>query len=244
MSEQEAFPVSAYYKDRKRIDLDLKIAIEDYRSKLHTPELISNTWRLIWRAWGYKLNLLIKTPDCNISQTELTELENQGLMLVYIPPKLAAPEDVFLLNALFHLNNNPLMYKNLNYQNINNNGGWYDIEKSIDAPNANMNEAELIGLFIAKKRDPQRFNTYVIGSQASKLLTGNYFDEKTHSLIIGSRRLINISNANLSIVENISIPLSGHFYTEEPRLSTSGCNENQEDPTMGGRSEKARIIVK
>ena len=72
--------------------------------------------------------------------------------------------------------------------NEDNNGGCIDIEMDIDSPYRNTNEEQAMDMLKNEGRRGQRFATFIIGSQFSKLLTRRYLDEgHTWSLLPGSR---------------------------------------------------------
>ena len=65
--------------------------------------------------------------------------------------------------------------------------GWVDVEMDIDSPNTDTKEDDLEKLFKYQGRKGMRLSTYIWTGQASKVLTGEYFDQgSTYSRLLSS----------------------------------------------------------
>ena len=64
---------------------------------------------------------------------------------------------------------------------------WVDVEMDIDSPNRDTREDDLDKLFKSQGREGMRLSTYIWVGQASKVLTGEHFDQgATYSRLLGS----------------------------------------------------------
>ncbi len=166
----------------------LRQQLQEYKSQPHTPELVTATWQTVWQSWGERVDLKLPVPSLDRTPEELVELEKNGNMLVFVPDRLASQEGRHLLGEIFPEMRSYSVEKGNPVTNEHNRGGWYDIEKSLDVPHTNTTEKEAKKIFDKQERNGQRLNTYIIGSQFSKLTAGHYFDESTYSRMPGSRR--------------------------------------------------------
>lgn len=166
----------------------LRAAIQEYKDQPHTPELITRVWQTIWGVDGQKAGLVIEVSVCDRTQEELVKLEQEGRMLVYVPPELSTQENRHLLGEMFPKMKSYSTEKGNPVTSEPNQYGWVDVEANVEAPNTNTNEGKLRSLFASQGREGVSLNSYIIASQFSKRVEGKYFDEGlTWSRLLGSR---------------------------------------------------------
>lgn len=173
-------------KKEKPQDL-LRAAIQEYKDQPHTPELITRVWQTIWGVDGQKAGLVIEVSVCDRTQEELVKLEQEGRMLVYVPPELSTQENRHLLGEMFPKMKSYSTEKGNPVTSEPNQYGWVDVEANVEAPNTNTNEGELRSLFASQGREGVSLNSYIIAAQFSKRVQGKYFDGLTWSRLLGSR---------------------------------------------------------
>lgn len=165
----------------------LEQAVEEFKEKSHTSELVTSYWQTLWRVWGERADLSLTIPLCDRIAEEINQLEKEGRKLVYVPGEVASQENRHLLGQMFPEMNQPSVRKGNFVTNESNQGGWFDIEASLDNPNVNITERDLENRFKKQGKAGQRINTHIVGSQDAKLQTGHYFDENNWSRLLGSR---------------------------------------------------------
>lgn len=169
----------------------LNQAVTEFKEEPHTPEVITQYWQTLWKIWGERVGLSFTVPSCDRTAEEIRQLEKEGRKLVYVPDELASQENRYLLGEIFSKMQGDFVKRGNLITNLITNeskqGGWFDIEASLDSPNLGIAEKSLEDQFREQGRVGQRLSTYMIGSQEAKLLTGHYFDEKTASYLPGSR---------------------------------------------------------
>lgn len=166
----------------------LEEAVKKFNEKPHTPEAVTSYWQTLWEIWGEKAGLSLSIPSCDRTAEEITQLEKEGRKLVYIPDELASQENRHLLGNIFPEMQSHSVKQDNFVTNESNQGGWLDIEASLDSPNLNTREKDLENQFKKQGKVGQRLNVFIVGSQDAKLQTGHYFDENTASRLLGSRR--------------------------------------------------------
>lgn len=162
----------------------LKQAVKEFKEKPHTPEVVTSYWKVLWKLWEQKGAFAVTVPPCDRTAEEIIHLEREGRKLVYVPDELARQENRYLLvsilpemHSYFAKKENPVTSKS-------NQGGWLDIEASLDNPNLKTKEKDLENRFREQGKNGQRLSVYIIGSQDAKIQTGHYFDERTEPRII------------------------------------------------------------
>lgn len=167
--------------------LAIKKAVKEYRTGLHTPELVREYWQTLWREWGEKADLDIVVPACDRDQKKIDRLRGKDRRLVYVPQEVAGQETRHLLGKIFPKMGSYSVRKGNGVVNISGEGGWFDIEDSLSSPNTRTTEGQLRKLFDEAGTRGMRLNTYIIGSQVARLETGYFFDETTWSRLLGSQ---------------------------------------------------------
>lgn len=210
-------------------NIDIGQVIREYKTKPHKPELITATWQILWKAWGEKVSIIPTVPLCDRTKEELLELTQKNRMMVYVPDELAAGEDVRLLGRCF----SPWMGQYITQKgylvaNEHNYGGWYDIELNIDASYTDTTEDQIKDIFALREISGQRLNTYIIGSLASNLFFGRYFDSgRTWSRLPGSY------HNGLMI---------GAGFNSDEILVYWGLKSEYSDSSLGYRTEGSKIV--
>ena len=204
----------------------LEQAVREFKEKPHTPETVTKYWRTLWSVWGEKAGLSLTVPPCDRTVEEIKQLEKEGRKLVYVPEKLASQESRHLLGNIFPDMQSHSVREGNPVTNESSQGGWFDIEASLDSPNLNTTEKDLRNKFKREGRDGQRLNTHIVGSQDAKLQTGHYFDENTWSRLLGSRVDGHVADARFHVDGGL------HVYWR--------LGPQSHDSHRGGRSEGAK----
>lgn len=204
----------------------LEQAVKQFKEKPHTPEAITSYWETLWQVWGEKAGLGFFIPSCDRTAQEITQLEKEGRKLVYVPNELASQESRHLLGQIFPAMQSHSVKKDNSVTNESSQGGWFDIEASLDSPNRKTKEKDLEDLFKEQGKSGQRLNTFIVGSQDAKLQTGHYFDESTASRLLGSRDEGRVVHAYFHVHGGLSVD----WY----------LLPQDHDSRWGGRSEGAK----
>lgn len=210
----------------------LEEVIPEYKTKPHTPELVSETWETVWQFWGGGVNRNFVVPACDSIHEEPIEFGYLLVptMMLYFPNEIATPEGLVLLGKIFPWMKSLSLEKGAGVINEVNGGGWYNIEASIEAPYTDTTEGELRDLFASQGRTGQRLATYIVGAQFSFLTTGHYFDESRsrQSRLLGSRRRDRVVYASFHWSGRLSV-----FSDLLPQFH---------DSLTGGRSESRKKL--
>lgn len=203
----------------------LRRTIEEYKTRPHTPELITRTWQVVWQTWREqgKLDIDITVAPCDRTQEELVRLEKERGMMIYVPSQLATQGSRHLLAKIFPPIQGDSVKEGNSVTNENPCAGWLDIEASLDAPNRIATEEDLGRRFLSNEKEGQNLTDYIIGSEFSKLTTGHFFDEETSSRLLGSRRGGRVVTACFSAHGHLAI--YWHYYPQARH------------PLLGGRSK-------
>lgn len=204
----------------------LEQAVKEFKEKPHTPEVVTSYWQTLWNAWGEGANLSLVVSPCDRDTEEIKQLETEGRKLVYVPNELASQESHHILGSIFPQMQSHSIEKDNSVTNESSQGGWFDIEASLDSPNLDTKEKDLENLFKKEGKAGERLNTYIIGSQDAKLQTGHYFDEKTVSRLLGSRYWGHVVIASFHVYGHLDV---SWYLPSQGRASR-----------WGGRSEGAK----
>lgn len=162
-------------------------AVRNFKERSHTPEVVTEYWQIVWKVWGEKVGLSLTVPACDRSIEEIKQLDAERRKLVYVPDHVASQKNRYILGKIFPQRPSFAVEENNHVANVSNQGGWFDIEASVRAPNTGTNQKGLEKRFKEQGKVGQRLNTYIIGSQDAKLQTNNYFDENVWSRLPGTR---------------------------------------------------------
>lgn len=214
-----------------RLFQDLNWATERYRNDPHTPELTIRVWRNVWQYWGSRTETDLSNITCDRTEQEIIELERSGRGIIIIPYEIAEMNSPYeFLLATFPQTRNlrfqmtPEMSKNSLPRT-----GTIDIETSIDAPNIGTGEYELPKLFESQGVAGQNLFEYIIGSQFSKLTTGQYFDQN------GTRSRLASSRFN-------GWAIDVHFNKEGQIFINSALDPEDRKPEIGARSSGVKTV--
>ena len=154
-------------------------SVKEYRSNPHTPELVTKVYQTIWQARGELIGAVygVEMTPCPYTQEELKDLEQQRKRVGYLPLQLASQENRHILGKIFPKMGSYSIERNNLVTNDGNPSGWFDYEAGIDAPYLDTDEQQLTERIAEDKRKLLSLNQYIIASQDSKLLTGQYLDE-------------------------------------------------------------------
>ena len=210
--------------DPEVIPQDILRAISEYLKGPLTPELVDTTWQTIWTTWGESNNHAFQVPPCDRTSEGLRELQKEGKAALLVPDEIYTKEGLVLLGGMFPKIRGWSVSGKTTVVNEDNNGGSIDIEMDIDSPNRDTNEEQAMDMLKWEGRKGQRFATFIIGSQFSKLLTRRYLDEgSTWSRLPGS-----FSEGYILCVHSGSLGGLSVF---------SGLDWKAHNPDLGFRSE-------
>lgn len=178
---------SLYESELLRRAEALRPFVQEYKAaKVHTPDLINQTWNGIWKVIGERVGFEYQVPQSDRTPEELAQLRKENRANLLLPDDIYTPDGLVRLGIAFPLMNSwttePEEAVRISHSSTQ--GGSIDIEMSPAAPyrtSKGYNEQELRDKIAADERLGMRLSTYLVGSQFSKLLTGQYFDEKTWS---------------------------------------------------------------
>ena len=202
--------------------LSLEQATREYKNKPTNPELLTQFMRSFWAETSQKIGKSIVVDKFPLTSKEIREeREKRGRMAIFVPAEVSRVD----LGRMFPKMESLTVQEGNLVVDIVNNFGWLWIETSVDAPNRNTTESQLAEKFKKEGRVGQSLKTNIIGSQISKLLVGEYFDQgPTYSRLPGScgggrvLRAFFVSGGNLIVNSD---------------LDPESCNE-----FFGGRSEE------
>jgi len=160
-------------------------AVREYKSNLHTPELLTEVHQTIWQVRGGLIDENYEVGPCPYTKEELSDLEKQGRRLGYLPVELATQESRHLFRKIFQ-DQDPALTKHNSVTNDENPSGWFDYEIGVSAPYLNTTEQQLREILAAQGRKLLSLNQYLVASHDSYLLAGRYLDKDTW-VRLGSR---------------------------------------------------------
>jgi hypothetical protein len=164
----------------------LEAATEAYQENLHSPELTTAFWEVFWTENGKKASLDLAVPQCPWDETQIKEMAKRGKAPIVLPEEVSTQESRHLLGQMFPKMNNHSTREGNAITNKVDHFGWRQFDTALDAPHAKKTEDKLREIMTSQGDEEPTLNEYIVASQASKLLTGHYLDEKTVSIIFGS----------------------------------------------------------
>ncbi|MDP3974277.1 MAG: hypothetical protein Q8P92_05600 [Candidatus Daviesbacteria bacterium] len=158
----------------------LEQAVAEFKTKPHTPEVVTEYWRTRWSVLGSKVGLKIEVPDSPYHRDEIVDMEHLQVPRapIYMPSELTAtPAGLILLGKMHPQMGSWVVKAGTPVKHTDSRGGWFDIESGWQTPYTGTNRKDLEELAKQNHWKGQRLTAYIIGSQNSKDLTGHYFDE-------------------------------------------------------------------
>lgn len=231
------FPFPKENGETEKLEGDiLTQAIEEYKRGPLTPELVTKYWREKFRIDGAKAGVNIEVPDCDWTTEEIQKpmVDVRGnpvpAMMIYKPEQIKRVEGLILLGKMYpEMEISPRLsnYTSL-IEEFYDNTGWIKVETSVNAPNLGVTQRELEVFAEKQSYLEQRLSTYIIASQASKDLRGQYFDSHgTESRLIGS------------YTKDYDITAKCHGYSGCLNVSPLGA-PNMSFRDLGGRFEQMK----
>lgn len=207
----------------------LKEIIIEYKTKPHTPELLTKMFKAIWKYREDKLrknkvDIILTVQDCPLSQAEIEKLESEGRKISYLPPELSAQSSRHLMAKIWPKMKHLSCAKGNLFENNMERFGWFDYEGRTDFVNSTLTEPELVTLFEQQGRLGMNLNEYIVASQDSKLFTRNYLDQNTWSRLPGTRvkgKMVDACFGNFGLL-----------------IAYRNLEPGFIDPRLGGRSVK------
>ena len=201
--------------------LSLEQATKEYKNKTASPELLTQFMRSFWAEAGQKIGKGYVVSEFPLGSKEIKERAKQGQMAIFVPAEVSRVD----LGRMFPEMESWSVAEGNSAVDRVNNYSWLWVEASIDAPNRSTREGQLEDAFKKAKRQGQSLKTYIIGSQISKLLTDEYFDQgPTWSRLLGSCFEGHVVDA--------SFRSDGDLYVG------SDWDPEDHDGNLGGRSEE------
>lgn len=160
-------------------------AIAELKDNPFSPELVTNFWQTFLESSIKRRGLDIPLPVVSCDRT------SEGLEALEKEEKMWVPEtklSYLILGKIFPNTNSETVQayspiKDEYKQNVR----GVDVEANIYSPNRNTAQKDLKKLFKSQGRKGMRLSTFILASQANKLLTNHYFDDdSTWSLLLGS----------------------------------------------------------
>ena len=150
---------------------EVRQAVKEYKSKPHTPELVTQVFQTIWSKRGKFVGKTYEVSPCPYTQEGLTNLEKKvrgrfSRRVGHLPAELATQQRRHILGKMFPQMKSLNVQKNNPITNDKNPSGWFDYETKIGGPYFHTDE-RLLSL-----------NQYIVAGYDSKLITGRYLDEK------------------------------------------------------------------
>lgn len=199
----------------------LKDIAQEYNTRPHTPELVTRFWQTFLESSIKIQGLDIPVPvvSCDRTSGELEALKKENRM--WVPEaKLTHPQ----LGQIFpKMQSYAVQKDNTITDEFGQDAKGVDVEADLDAPNRITTQKDLEKLFKSQGRKGMRLSTYILTSQASKILTGHYLDENTWSRLLGSRSGDYVVDASFGSDGSLRV----HWDLSPERRS----------PSLGGRSE-------
>lgn len=161
-----------------------------------TPETVTSLWQEFWAGAGKRVGRELTVEEFSGTAGDLTEHLRAGDMPIYVPQELAGQERRYLLGKIWPQMRSHSVQPGNQVSNEQPRSGWRWVEASLEAPYLGTTEPELERELANRGRDGQNETEYIIGAQASKLLTGHYFDEDTWSRLPGSREFGHVVSAS------------------------------------------------
>lgn len=217
-------------QDRQLRDAMRPFVQEYSAAKVHTPNLINHTWQGLWKVIGKAIGFKYKVPLCDRTTEELARLQKESRAVLLLPGNIYTPDGLVRLGGAFPLmrswTTDPKEVVKISHSSTE--GGSIDIEMSLDAPyrtSEGYRQQELVDRITVDGRSGQRFPTYLVGSEFSQLLTGQYFDINTWSRLPGSSYEGNLLDA------------ASFFHSGGRAVILSRWGPQLQFPFLGGRSE-------
>lgn len=171
-------------------------AIEDYRAKPHTPELITGFQKVLWAQISEISGIDMVVPVVAETQRDIEAKENKGKGIIFVPETFAGQAQRPLIAAAFKLIDNEYVPNNWSMQADNPvkndivHAGYRFVDMQIEAPNLKTNEKQARDLTGRGKPEEgaegMNLSEYALAGFYSKLLTGRYLDEPTWSRLLSS----------------------------------------------------------
>ena len=177
----QRFPEEAATEQTRNQEL-LKQAIEEYKRGPVTPDVVTNYWKA-------KLPDLA-IPACDWSpeqvQAPMKDIKGNDVPGILVPDtdKISLP----LLGRRYPSMVSYSVREDTPVTDTHETRGYVKVYAAIDSPNRVTTQSQLEKFAEKEGYLGQRLRTYILTSQASKDLTGKYFDEgDTSSRLLGSR---------------------------------------------------------
>jgi hypothetical protein len=138
--------------------------------------------RSLWQERGR-----FDVPDCPFSIDELRDFSTAGRRVGYLPEELATQAGRTQLGELFPLMRCYSLLPDNIVVNDEDAWGWFDYELEVDAGRLDTDEPTVVDELRAAGLTLLSLNQYIVASQDSRQLTGQYLDERRSWTRVGSR---------------------------------------------------------
>lgn len=165
------------------------------RREFYTPRFQTQLWRDMFTD-----DSSIVVPECDLAEEEMkkpmVDVKGNPIipMMVYMSEVFKGKEGLILLGKRYPNLQNSSVQEGTIITDEYDNTGWIKVEATLDAPNLNTTEKDLLDHAKKNGFGGQREGTYILAGQALYVLTGECPDTQTISRLPGSRhegRMIN-----------------------------------------------------
>ncbi|MBI4091814.1 MAG: hypothetical protein HY427_01250 [Candidatus Levybacteria bacterium] len=173
--------------------------IAEYKQGVSTPELWTTYWQDKFQADGRRIGINLEVPDCDWTEEEIKRpmVDIRGERIDGIMVPVVSSITLPVLGRMYPAMQSRTVREDSPVVDTHNTQGWIKVYGAGNAPNCNTGQAEAEKFAGEKGYLPGREITYILGSQAKKDFSNEYFDQgATWSWLPGSQidgRLVNAS---------------------------------------------------
>lgn len=168
----------------------LRAAIAEYKKGIRTREMWTAYWRAKFQVEAGRIGLNLEVPDCNWTEEEIRRpmldiygKEIEGLM-VPVMTGITLP----ILGQMYPAMKSSTVAEDSPVIDTHDTEGWVKVYGLVDGPNRNAGRAAAEKFADDNGYLPGREKTYILGSQAKKDFSNQYFDQRsTFSWLPGSQ---------------------------------------------------------
>ena len=178
----------------KNPQLDFLRRTVDYVANVDklTPQLVTAYWRAKLKVDGARAGIDISVPDCNWTEEEIrrpmVDIRGNKVPGLMVPNQFRGEEGLVALSRIYPGAGFKESNSMFDVHDIGAFATWVKVEDTVYAPNRYSSEEDLEDFSKRSGYFGQRVSTYILASQASRDLTGFYFDLGiTGSKLTGSK---------------------------------------------------------
>lgn len=185
----------------------LELATAAYKAHPDNPERLSDFNQAFWYAARIRMGVAqsdLVVGQCPYNEHQIRQFMGFGRRLgrssrptdfgLFVPQIVStAPEGLILLGRAYSEVMRSRVFQGTTVLNVDNDGqpinlyGWMRTEERMDVPYTGTNQDQAERIVEKRNRVGQTLNVYAVAGQQSRLLTGQYLDERTWVRILSSR---------------------------------------------------------